>query len=275
MMGTVGLPSSLGPLCPTIKTQKTVYSLFTRIQTNRMIHTRTRRMYRHMMALCNQLGAWAESENGLDRAGTGAEAGQVTYTCSTPPLRPLVLTNTINSSVTLPDTISSCDHRQHCHQHAPCPACPIFVPNTVTIVPRSPSSSPTVTNVTSCHQQPPTSIPIVTGIFPINHPHRFCLSDSFPIHSIVTYSPSPSPKSSPTLPPAQSPPPTKLPPPLSHTSLDATTPHTTDPDFHMLSAVPAMPSHGPVLRLWDMGWWVAAHPVSWVMNDCPLAGPGF
>lgn len=85
---------------PHHQTQKTVHSPFTRIQTNRVMHNRTRRMYRHMMTLCNQLGAWAESENGLDRAGTGAEAGQVTYKRSTPPLRPLVLTNTINSSVT-------------------------------------------------------------------------------------------------------------------------------------------------------------------------------
>lgn len=34
-------------------------------------------MYRLMMAFCNQWGPWAESEDGLDRAGTGAEAGQV------------------------------------------------------------------------------------------------------------------------------------------------------------------------------------------------------
>lgn len=34
-------------------------------------------------------------------------------------------------------------------------------------------------------------------------------------------------------------------------------------------------SCNPLPWMWDVGWWVAAHPVSWVMNDCPLAGPGF
>lgn len=40
-----------------------------------MMEIRARRMYRLVKALCNHQ---AESEDDLDRAGTGTEAGQVT-----------------------------------------------------------------------------------------------------------------------------------------------------------------------------------------------------